>query len=162
MMQRHRVEVFRALLNSPRRSPIVTRIRLRMGRDNGYVLLRAVITAGYVPLLHRQSKWNKLKPWTLVVGDCGAYILLLSAKLNHQSGHSSNFSPSQQILLMSVNTTHEFPSPVGGVPLPFDFDPAILFSIIHALLIPIALWRIVHSRSRTFVLIGTVLYIVER
>ena len=95
----------------------------------------------------------------LAVGDCGAYILLLSTELNRQSGHSSNFSPQRT---MSTNATHEFPSPVVGVPLPFDFDPAILFSIIHALLIPIALWRIVHSRSRTFVLIGTVLYIVER
>ena len=63
---------------------------------------------------------------------------------------------------MSANVTHEFPSPVGGVPLPFDFSPAVAFSVIHALFVPIALWRITHPRSRTFVLIGTALYMIER
>ena len=63
---------------------------------------------------------------------------------------------------MSSNPTHYFPSPIGGVPLPGDFAPAVIFSIIHAFLVPVVFYRILRSRSRSFVLIGTVLYVIER
>ena len=64
---------------------------------------------------------------------------------------------------MSTNsTTHEFPSPIGGVPLQFDFAPSVIASFLYALLVPIALWRIIRPTSRSGVLIGTTLFTIER
>lgn len=45
-------------------------------------------------------------------------------------------------LSMASNSTHEFPSLIGGPPYPIDFVPSILFSILHGLLIPIFAWRV--------------------
>ena len=63
---------------------------------------------------------------------------------------------------MSSNATHEFPSPIGGVPYSIDFVPSILFSVLHGLLIPIFIWRMARSRTRTFVLIGVSIFNIER
>ncbi|RPD57706.1 hypothetical protein L226DRAFT_573586 [Lentinus tigrinus ALCF2SS1-7] len=63
---------------------------------------------------------------------------------------------------MSSNSTHEFPSPIGGVPFPEDLVPSILFSTLHALLIPIFVWRLVRSRTRTLVLLGVCCFTIER
>ncbi|RDX49335.1 hypothetical protein OH76DRAFT_1351148 [Lentinus brumalis] len=63
---------------------------------------------------------------------------------------------------MSSNLTHEIPSPIGGVPFPIDFAPSVLFSILHALLIPIFVWRMAHPRTRTYLLIGMSIFTIER
>ncbi|KAI0369014.1 hypothetical protein BV20DRAFT_980380 [Pilatotrama ljubarskyi] len=63
---------------------------------------------------------------------------------------------------MSSNTTPEFPSPVGGVPLDVDFAPSILFSVLYALLVPVAIMRIINPRSRNMVLVGTLLFSTEQ
>ncbi|KAM5543023.1 hypothetical protein V8D89_003407 [Ganoderma adspersum] len=63
---------------------------------------------------------------------------------------------------MSTNSTQEFPAPVGGVPDSLDFAPSIVFVVLYALIAPIAIWRIVHPRSRNAVLIGTTFFSIER
>ncbi len=63
---------------------------------------------------------------------------------------------------MSASATHEFPSLIGGTPYPIDFAPSILFSVLHALLIPIFVWRMAHSQTRHFVLVGVFAFTVER
>ncbi|PIL33535.1 hypothetical protein GSI_04158 [Ganoderma sinense ZZ0214-1] len=63
---------------------------------------------------------------------------------------------------MSTNSTHEFPAPVGGVPDALDFAPSIFFAALYAILVPFALWRIVHPRSRNVVLIATTFFCIER
>ncbi|TFK79797.1 hypothetical protein K466DRAFT_463024, partial [Polyporus arcularius HHB13444] len=55
-----------------------------------------------------------------------------------------------------------FPSLIGGTPYPIDFAPSILFSVLHALLIPIFVWRMAHSQTRHFVLVGVFAFTVER
>ncbi|KAI0753149.1 hypothetical protein C8Q80DRAFT_496442 [Daedaleopsis nitida] len=62
---------------------------------------------------------------------------------------------------MSSNATREFPSPVGGVPFDIDLAPSVTFATLYGLLVPIALWRIVSQKSRTYVLIGTALLGLE-
>ena len=71
-------------------------------------------------------------------------------------------APLHFTVLMSSNATHEFPSPIGGVPYPIDFAPSILFSVLHGLLIPVFAWRMARSQTRTFVLIGAFIYAIER
>ena len=72
-------------------------------------------------------------------------------------------SPSKLWLtIMTSNSTHEFPSPVGGVPFPVDFAPSVLFACLYALTAPVALWRHIHPRSRNCVLIRTTLSSIER
>lgn len=63
---------------------------------------------------------------------------------------------------MSANATHEFPAPVGGVPDELDFAPSIVFAILYALMVPIAIWRVAHPRSRSIVLLGTSIFSIER
>ncbi|RDX47484.1 hypothetical protein OH76DRAFT_1354119 [Lentinus brumalis] len=63
---------------------------------------------------------------------------------------------------MSSAPTHEFPSPIGGAPFPIDFAPSILFSVLHALLIPIFVWRMARPQTRNFVLIGALAFTTER
>ncbi|KAI0793241.1 hypothetical protein C8Q75DRAFT_713425 [Abortiporus biennis] len=48
-----------------------------------------------------------------------------------------------------------FPSPVGGVPLPLDYAPSVLFSVLYALLVPVMVYRQARKRSRNVVTIGT-------
>ncbi|TFK20920.1 hypothetical protein FA15DRAFT_673029 [Coprinopsis marcescibilis] len=55
-----------------------------------------------------------------------------------------------------------FPSPVGGLPLPLDFAPTILFAVLYGLLLPLLAYRIIDRRSRTWLLFGTSLFAVER
>ncbi|RPD57694.1 hypothetical protein L226DRAFT_615215 [Lentinus tigrinus ALCF2SS1-7] len=64
--------------------------------------------------------------------------------------------------MSSSSTTHEFPSPIGGAPFPIDFAPSILFSVLHALLIPVFVWRMSFSRTRQYVLFGALVFAVER
>ncbi|KAI8978284.1 hypothetical protein BD414DRAFT_422306 [Trametes punicea] len=63
---------------------------------------------------------------------------------------------------MSLNSTHKFPAPVGGVPLPLDLGPAILFAVLHALPLPLAFYHLFKPRSRTTVILGTVGFAIER
>ena len=56
----------------------------------------------------------------------------------------------------------EFPSPVGGVPFPIDFAPAILFSVLFALSLPVFFWRMANPQTRHFVLIGTAAFSIEQ
>ncbi|PIL33526.1 hypothetical protein GSI_04149 [Ganoderma sinense ZZ0214-1] len=63
---------------------------------------------------------------------------------------------------MSTNATHEFPAPVGGIPDALDFAPSIVFATLYAVLVPVAIWRISHPRSRTTVLLGTTFFSIER
>ncbi|OSC96508.1 hypothetical protein PYCCODRAFT_1472566 [Trametes coccinea BRFM310] len=60
------------------------------------------------------------------------------------------------------DTEFSFPALIGGVPLPIDFAPAILFSILYGLLTPVVLYRLIHKRSRTTVLVGTGGFVIER
>jgi hypothetical protein len=55
-----------------------------------------------------------------------------------------------------------FPTPVGGTPFPEDFAPSIVFAILYALLIPIMVFRVYDRHSRTTLLIGSVIFGVER
>lgn len=63
---------------------------------------------------------------------------------------------------MASVSAHHFPSPIGGAPFPIDFAPSMLFSILHALLVPIFAWRIARWRTRQFVLIGILVFTIER
>ena len=56
----------------------------------------------------------------------------------------------------------EFPSLIGGVVLPFDFYPSIVFAGLFGLTIPLILWRIITPRTRTFVLAGAIGYAFEQ
>ncbi|KAF9462286.1 hypothetical protein BDZ94DRAFT_1166123 [Collybia nuda] len=55
-----------------------------------------------------------------------------------------------------------FPSPIGGTSFPADFAPSILFAVLYALLVPLMLYRVYDKRSRTTLLIGSVIFGVER
>ena len=55
-----------------------------------------------------------------------------------------------------------FPSPVGGTPLPIDFAPSILFSVLFFLTLPVLIWRIVNPRTRTFVHVCTIAFSLEQ
>lgn len=55
-----------------------------------------------------------------------------------------------------------FPSPVGGVPFPEDYAPSILFAVLYALLVPLMFYRMLHKRSRNLLLVGSVVFAIER
>lgn len=61
---------------------------------------------------------------------------------------------------MSTNVT--FPVPVGGVPLSHDLGPSIIFAILYAILVCIAVYRFARTATRTFVVIGTFAFVFER
>ncbi|PCH43738.1 hypothetical protein WOLCODRAFT_18531 [Wolfiporia cocos MD-104 SS10] len=64
---------------------------------------------------------------------------------------------------MSANSSHfEFPAPIGGVPFPLDFGPAVFFAVIYAICVPLVLFRLALPSSRTFVILGTMIFTVER
>ncbi|KAI0707440.1 hypothetical protein C8T65DRAFT_576791 [Cerioporus squamosus] len=63
---------------------------------------------------------------------------------------------------MASNSTHEFPSLIGGTPYPIDFVPSILFSVLHGILVPIFAWRLARSQTRHFVLVGVCVFTIER
>lgn len=56
----------------------------------------------------------------------------------------------------------EFPSPVGGVALPSDFAPSILFATLYGLLLPLLAYRVTHRKSRNLVLSSTMTFTIER
>ncbi|EAU91147.2 hypothetical protein CC1G_03315 [Coprinopsis cinerea okayama7 len=56
----------------------------------------------------------------------------------------------------------EFPSPIGGAALPEDFAPSVLFAVLYGLLVPLVVYRLYDRRSRTTLLIGTIIFAVER
>lgn len=62
----------------------------------------------------------------------------------------------------SFDTMVQFPAPVGGTVLPDDFIPSILFAVLYASLAPLMLYRVFNRRSRTTLLIGTIVFSVER
>ena len=55
-----------------------------------------------------------------------------------------------------------FLSPIGGVPLPTDFIPSILFGILFSIALLVYIWRMSNSQTRNYVLIGTVVFTIER
>ncbi|KAH9916202.1 uncharacterized protein B0H18DRAFT_1124341 [Fomitopsis serialis] len=57
---------------------------------------------------------------------------------------------------------HKFPSPIGGIPFPHDFAPALFFTILYAITAPVGIYRMVNKRSRTLMILGTVIFSVER
>ncbi|KAH9834393.1 uncharacterized protein C8Q71DRAFT_711396 [Rhodofomes roseus] len=63
---------------------------------------------------------------------------------------------------MSNSTVHVFPAPIGGVPFPHDFAPALIFTILYAIISPIGIWRMVDKRSRTLAILGNVIICIER
>lgn len=65
-------------------------------------------------------------------------------------------------LVMSATTNNSFPAPVGGVPSDRDFGPSVLFAILYAILIIIAIYRFARTATRTLVVLGTFAFAVER
>ncbi|KAH9835421.1 uncharacterized protein C8Q71DRAFT_765800 [Rhodofomes roseus] len=64
---------------------------------------------------------------------------------------------------MSANApTSPFPAPVGGVLLPEDFAPSLLFGILYLLLIPFIALRFISKSSRTMVIMGVALTTIVR
>ncbi|KAI0369013.1 hypothetical protein BV20DRAFT_1113892 [Pilatotrama ljubarskyi] len=63
---------------------------------------------------------------------------------------------------MSTNSIFKFPVPVGGAPLDIDFAPSIVSCVLYALLVPLALFRLISRRSRSTVLLGTTGFTIER
>ncbi|KZT64833.1 hypothetical protein DAEQUDRAFT_769333 [Daedalea quercina L-15889] len=59
-------------------------------------------------------------------------------------------------------SSFKFPSPIGGIPFPHDFTPALLFTVLYAISVPFAIYRMVNKRSRTLIILGTVIFTVER
>ncbi|KAH9916209.1 uncharacterized protein B0H18DRAFT_958911 [Fomitopsis serialis] len=57
---------------------------------------------------------------------------------------------------------HPFPSPIGGIPFPHDFAPALLFTILYAIVVPVGIYRLISKRSRTLAIAGTVVFMIER
>ena len=55
-----------------------------------------------------------------------------------------------------------FPAPIGGTSLPSDFAPSILFVVLYGLLVPLIMYRILDRRSRTILLIGSIIFSIER
>ncbi|KAI0669624.1 hypothetical protein C8Q78DRAFT_189491 [Trametes maxima] len=74
---------------------------------------------------------------------------------------SNERTPYSLTTAMSSNSTHEFPTPVGGAPISVDFAPSILFSALYGLLFPLAVYRAVRRDSRNTVLIGTLVFATE-
>ncbi|KAF7976071.1 hypothetical protein HWV62_7624 [Athelia sp. TMB] len=57
----------------------------------------------------------------------------------------------------------EFPSPVGGLPLPSsDFAPSVVFAILYGLLLPLLVHRVLDRRYRNTLLINTSTFAIER
>jgi len=56
----------------------------------------------------------------------------------------------------------DFPAPVGGTVYPSDLAPSILFAILYGLLLPLIVYRVLDRRSRSILLIGTIIFSVER
>lgn len=59
-------------------------------------------------------------------------------------------------------TPTQFPAPIGGVPFPHDFGPSVFFAVLYGLCVPLVFFRLIHKRSRMFVIIGTMSFTIER
>ncbi|KAJ3529946.1 hypothetical protein NM688_g7781 [Phlebia brevispora] len=55
-----------------------------------------------------------------------------------------------------------FPAPIGGVPFNSDLAPSIVFVVAYAAVIPLGLYRIIQTKSRTLCTLSTVFFVVER
>ncbi|GJE90504.1 hypothetical protein PsYK624_066430 [Phanerochaete sordida] len=55
-----------------------------------------------------------------------------------------------------------FPSPVGGVPFDSDFGPSVLFAALFASVCLLGLWRAAVKRTRTLLVIATLIFTIER
>ena len=55
-----------------------------------------------------------------------------------------------------------FPAPVGGLVLPSDFAPSIIFAALYGLLLPLVVYRLTNRDSQTVLLIGRTIFTVER
>ena len=63
---------------------------------------------------------------------------------------------------MTSQIIFPFPSPIGGIPFPHDFAPALVFTVLYALTVPVAAWRMIAKSSGSLVILGTVIITVER
>ncbi|KAH7908424.1 hypothetical protein BJ138DRAFT_1012834 [Hygrophoropsis aurantiaca] len=61
-----------------------------------------------------------------------------------------------------MSSTFAFPSPVGGVSLPSDFAPSVVFAVMYGLLMPIFIRRISNSESRAVLSISSIVSTTER
>ncbi|KAH6902479.1 hypothetical protein BKA70DRAFT_672709 [Coprinopsis sp. MPI-PUGE-AT-0042] len=55
-----------------------------------------------------------------------------------------------------------FPSPIGGIPLPSELGPCILFIVLYACLLPLMVRGVLDRRSRTTATIGIMVFSTER
>ncbi|KAH9935355.1 uncharacterized protein B0H18DRAFT_411374 [Fomitopsis serialis] len=62
---------------------------------------------------------------------------------------------------MSFQPT-KFPSPIGGVPNPHDLAPSVVFAVLYALTIPLAVYRLASKNSRNLFIIASVIFAAER
>ncbi|TCD59785.1 hypothetical protein EIP91_011469 [Steccherinum ochraceum] len=51
---------------------------------------------------------------------------------------------------------------MGGTPFPIDFAPSLVFTILHALLIPVAIWRFISPQSRNIPMITVTGFCIDR
>ncbi|GJE94932.1 hypothetical protein PsYK624_111080 [Phanerochaete sordida] len=63
---------------------------------------------------------------------------------------------------MSGTPPAAFPSPLGGVPLPADFAPCVLFAVLYATTSCVGLWRMARTRTRCVFVALTLLFTIER
>lgn len=55
-----------------------------------------------------------------------------------------------------------FPTPIGGVPYHIDLAPSVIFAVAYGCLLPLVAYRIWDKNSRTVMLLGTIIFAVER
>ena len=55
-----------------------------------------------------------------------------------------------------------FPAPIGGTVIPDDFAPSVLFTVLYASLVGLVFHRIFYRQTRSVVLMGTLVFSVER
>ncbi len=59
-------------------------------------------------------------------------------------------------------TSHMIPIPIGGVPIHVDLAPSILFAVLYATLTALGIYRLSQPASRSLVIVGTVISVLER
>jgi len=55
-----------------------------------------------------------------------------------------------------------FPSLVGGIILPYDLVPSVIFAAVYGLLLPVHIYRMVDRRTRTYVISQSLGFVIER
>ena len=57
---------------------------------------------------------------------------------------------------------YTFPAPIGGAPMDLDFAPSILYVVLYAFIVVLAVNRFARSSSRTFITFGSMAFAIER